>query len=76
MWHADIGKSTFDIWEDEQREERLAKYRRHKQLENIVNGLANLMRKRMLVDEERAAVEDMIEEGGPLNDNEQGGHDD
>lgn len=66
MYHPELGKTTFEIWEDEQREFRLVTYRRKKQLENIINGLANLLRKRIMTNEDDVAKEDMIEEGGPV----------
>ena len=43
MYHAELGKSTADIWEEEQREARLEAYRKRKQLENIATGLGNLL---------------------------------
>ena len=46
MYHAELGKSTADIWEEEQREARLEAYRKRKQLENIATGLGNLLRLR------------------------------
>ena len=46
MYHAELGKSTADIWEDEQREARLEAYRKRKQMENIAAGLGNLLRLR------------------------------
>ena len=46
MYHAELGKSTADIWEDEQREVRLEAYRKRKQMEHIAAGLGNLLRLR------------------------------
>ncbi len=46
MYHAELGKSTFEIWEDEQRAARLEAYRKRKQLENVAVGLGNLLRLR------------------------------
>lgn len=66
MFHYDLGKSTLEIWEEDEREKRLDEYRRKKQLENVVNGLANLIRKHQNDEELQTASNDMIEEGGPV----------
>ena len=71
MWHRELGKSTFDIWEEEEREKRINAYRRRKQLEAIATGLSNLVEVRRQADDVEAAVEDMIEEGGPVADGDE-----
>lgn len=39
MFHAELGKSTFDIWEEEQREKRIAAYRRNTTLTQVAKVL-------------------------------------
>ncbi len=39
MFHAELGKSTFDIWEEEQREKRIAAYRRNTALTQVARVL-------------------------------------
>jgi len=80
MWHSELGMSTIDIWEAEERQKRIWEYRRKQQYQKIAYGLAALLHRRLALQDEvetrMIATHDMIEEGGPIYDNEQGGHDD
>lgn len=80
MWHSELGKSTVEIWEEEERQKRIWAYRRKKEYQKIAQALTNLLDKQTILrqdneDRERAS-QDMIEEGGPLYDKQQGGNDD
>lgn len=80
MWHRERGMSTVEIWEAEERQKRIWAYRRKKEYQKIANALANLLDKQTAAqqddDQRSRASQDMIEEGGPIYEKEQGGYDD
>ena len=62
MFHAELGKSTFDIWEEEQREKRITAYRRKSALTNVARVLRALQEQKAA--EETAEVNEGYDHRG------------
>lgn len=72
MWHHELGKSTFDIYEEERLAKLAAEQERNAHLTDVATVLRALESKRLLEEEDSKATQDMIEEGGPVTEREEG----